>query len=121
MVKNEGILVDSESDDDDDELEDRPTQKAPSRSLFGVEAKQAEEEKAQLIKAMKDSQDKENALQSALNNAKDDADRQRIQAQLQEQQKKTAAARQAVAGGGGGGTPKAHVSKCAPGDPLCAD
>lgn len=78
---------------------------------------------------IKDSQAKEAELKSALNNAKDEADRARIQGELTKVQEQTAVARRAVrAAGSGSGSGSSGASKpaskpacnCTPGDPLCS-
>jgi colicin import membrane protein len=78
---------------------------------------------------VKESQEKESALKSALNNAKDEADRARIQAELTKAQEQTAAARRGLRTVGGSGSGSSGGSKpaaakpacnCTPGDPLCS-
>ena len=61
---------------------------------------------------------KEQELQASLANAKDEATRAKLQAELEAQKKATAAARGAVKSSGGGDKP-AKKSNCTPGDPLC--
>jgi len=62
---------------------------------------------------------KEQELQASLANAKDEATRAKLQAELEQQRKATQAAGRAVRGGGSGESAKAKTKNCAPGDPLC--
>jgi len=61
---------------------------------------------------------KEQELQGSLANAKDEATRAKLQAELEQARQKTQSARGAVKGGGSGDKP-AKKSNCSPGDPLC--
>ena len=99
-------------------------QQALETAALEARARAAEEEKTRLEASVKAAQEKETELKSALNNAKDDADRARIQNELKKAQEQTVAARRGLsgagpAGGGGGSKPKAACN-CTPGDPLCS-
>jgi colicin import membrane protein len=79
---------------------------------------------------VKQSQEKESELKSALNNAKDEADRARIQQELTKAQEQTAVARRSLHAVGGGSTSSGSsgaskpaskpACNCTPGDPLCS-
>ena len=62
---------------------------------------------------------KEQELQASLANAKDEATRAKLQAELEQQRQKTQAVGRAVRGGGSGDSAKPKPKNCAPGDPLC--
>jgi len=63
---------------------------------------------------------KESELQASLANAKDEATRAKLQAELEAQKKATAAVGKAIRGGGSSGAAKPKAGKnCSPGDPLC--
>ena len=97
-------------------------------AILEARARAAEEEKTRLEASVKAAQEKETDLKSALNNAKDEADRGRIQAELKKAQEQTAAARHAVSGAGtgsqgssgGAAKPSKPACNCTPGDPLCS-
>lgn len=80
-------------------------------------------EKEKLERQRKEQDDKVNGLLSQLESAKDQATKDALQKQLDEERVKAENLRKNVGGGGGprpvgGGAPKA---KCTPGDPLCSD
>jgi colicin import membrane protein len=90
-----------------------------------------EERAATAEKSVKESQEKEAELKSALTNAKDEAERARIQKELAEQQETTAAARRGAStvrassgsgnsGGSSAPKPAKAACNCTPGDPLCS-
>jgi colicin import membrane protein len=62
---------------------------------------------------------KEQELQSSLANAKDEATRAKLQAELEQARQKTQNARGAVGRTGDTGGKKPKPSNCSPGDPLC--
>jgi colicin import membrane protein len=79
-------------------------------------------EKEKLERQRKEQDDKVNGLLGQLESAKDQATKDALQKQLDEERIKAENLRKNVGGGGprptGGGAPKA---KCTPGDPLCSD
>ncbi len=97
------------------------------RKAAALEAKNrdAEERAAKLEREMKDSQAKADSLVAALSSAKDDAERARLQKQLDDEkahQDDIKKGRPGVPGGKTGGTSGgATGKKCAPGDPLCSE
>jgi len=65
---------------------------------------------------------KEQELQASLANAKDEATRSKLQAELEGQKKATQAVRGAIRGGGGRmkwDDSRRRLLSCSPGDPLC--
>ncbi len=98
------------------------------KAALEARAQAAEQEKDRLEDAVKQSEQKEADLKSALNNAKDEADRARIQAELQKAQETTKAAQKGLrsagsssSGSSGSSSPKPKAAcNCTPGDPLCS-
>jgi colicin import membrane protein len=108
---------------------DREARAAAENAQLAAGKREAEERASRLESDMKASQEKESALRADLASAKSDADRARIQGELNQAEAKTAQVRQGLSAvrksagsSGGGGTPKpAKASNCAPGDPMCAE
>ena len=88
-----------------------------------AKARQDEEDLRKLKAALDDNQKKTDSLLSQLANAKDDADRAKLQKQIDDAR---AASETLKKGSGGGGGPRPAgdakpKAKCTPGDPLCTD
>ena len=85
----------------------------------------ARKEADDLKKKIKDSEAKQAELNNALANAKDQATRDALQKQLDDEKAKTAALKGGPGpkstGAGGPATDSAPKKKCAPGDPLCSE
>lgn len=91
-------------------------QAAREKAAQVAAAKDAEERLRRLQAAFDMANRKELELQASLANAKDEATRAKLQAELEAQKKVTASARGAIRGGG---DKPAKKSNCSPGDPLC--
>ena len=85
-----------------------------------AQRKEMEEKIARMQREFEAAAKKEQELTRSLASAKDDAERARLQAELEKAQKATSAAKGAIRGGGGGAKPaKAGGKSCDPNDPLC--
>jgi uncharacterized protein YlxW (UPF0749 family) len=98
--------------------QDEATKRA---AILEAQRKETEERLRRLQSEFEMAARKEQELQASLANAKDEATRAKLQAELEAQKKATAAARGAVkvGGSGGGSKPPKPGRNCSPGDPLC--
>lgn len=103
---------------------------AAEKAALEAERAALSEEKARLQAMVNESEEKESSLRAALTNAKDEAERNRIQAELTKAKEETAAAKQKYsrtpstpkpsrASGQSKPAPK-KACDCTPGDPLCS-
>jgi len=95
---------------------------------FAAEQERREQELKRLKADFESAQKKQEELQESLSSAKDEATRQKIQAELAQAKADTEKKQTAVRGGGsssgssGASKPKkTSSSNCAPGDPMCGD
>lgn len=96
------------------------------QAAFAAEQQQKENELKRLRADFETAQKKQDELTGALSNAKDEATRRALEAQLAQAKADTEKTRVRVGGGGprsgGGDKPrKSSSSNCAPGDPMCGD
>jgi colicin import membrane protein len=87
-------------------------------AILEAQRKDTEERLRRLQNEFELARRKEEELQGSLANAKDEATRAKLQAELDAQRAKTQAAGKAVKGGGPSDAPT-KKKQCAPGDPLC--
>jgi colicin import membrane protein len=96
-------------------------------ALHAAEQQQSDLKLKQLMADFQDAQKKQEELQNSLANAKDEATRKALEAQLAQAKADTETKKRATSGGGGGPRPagdkpkKSSSSNCAPGDPMCGD
>lgn len=85
-----------------------------------AQRKEMEEKLERMKREFENATRKEQELARSLASAKDEAERVRLQAELESAKKATNAAQGAIRGGGGGAkAPKAGGPACNPNDPLC--
>lgn len=86
-----------------------------------AQRKEIEEKLVRMQREFEAASKKEAELTRSLASAKDDAERARLQAELEKAQKAANAAKGAIRGGGGGAKPPSGGGgkKCDPNDPLC--
>ncbi len=87
-------------------------------AIHEAQLKDAEERLRRVQNEFDLAKSKEQELQGSLANAKDEATRAKLQAELEQQHQKTQAVGRSLKGGGSGDKP-AKKSNCSPGDPLC--
>lgn len=93
---------------------------AKEKALHAQQQKDAEERLRRLQNEFDTARTREQELQASLANAKDEATRAKLQAELEQQRTKTQAAGKAMKSGGSSDSPKPKkASNCSPGDPLC--
>ncbi|MGC4065830.1 MAG: hypothetical protein QM784_14505 [Polyangiaceae bacterium] len=90
-------------------------------ALEVAQRKEVEEKLARMQREFEMAVRKEQELTRSLASAKDEAERARLQAELEKAQKATSAAKGAIGrpAAGGGGKPKSGGAACNPNDPLC--
>jgi colicin import membrane protein len=91
---------------------------AKRAAILEAQRKDTEERLRRLQSEFDMANRKEQELQASLANAKDEATRAKLQAELDAQKKATQAVRGAIKGGGEGKKTKSG-GNCSPGDPLC--
>jgi colicin import membrane protein len=91
---------------------------AKRAAILEAQRKESEDRVRRLQSEIEMNNRKEQELQASLANAKDEATRAKLQAELEAQKKVTANVRGAM-GKSPGDAPKKKSSNCTPGDPLC--
>lgn len=93
---------------------------AKQAAVLEAQRKETEERLRRLQNEFDTARTREQDLQASLANAKDEATRAKLQAELEQQRSKTQAAGRAVGKvGSSSDAPKKKASNCSPGDPLC--
>jgi len=92
---------------------------AKRAAILEAQRKETEERLRRLQNEFDTAQRREQDLQASLANAKDEATRAKLQAELEQQRAHTQAVGRAVRSGGSSDAPKKKASNCSPGDPLC--
>jgi colicin import membrane protein len=108
-------------------IKQRADETRKQQLAFAADQERREQELKRLKADFESAQKKQEELQESLSSAKDEATKQKIQAELAQAKADTENKQKAVRGGGSGGGPKpsgtkkSSSSNCAPGDPMCGD